>query len=51
MRVGIATKKKPSQVFAMIATATIAETTTKMLGILRLTKPIAGSKKYENLPI
>ena len=51
MRVGIATKKKPSQVFAMIATATIAETTTKMLGILKLTKAIAGSKKYENLPI
>ena len=45
MRVGIATKKKPSQVFAMIATATIAETTTKMLGITKLTKPIAGSKK------
>jgi hypothetical protein len=30
----------------MIATATIAATTTKMLGILRLTKPIAGSKNY-----
>jgi hypothetical protein len=45
LRVGIATKKKPSQVFAMIATATIAATTTKMLGITKLTRAIAGSKK------
>jgi len=37
-------KTKPSQVFAMIVSAMIAVTTTKMLGISRLTKVIAGSK-------
>jgi hypothetical protein len=42
------TKTKPSQVFEMTASAMTAETTTKMLGILRLTKPIAGSKNYGN---
>ena len=38
------TKKKPSQDGETIAKALIVATTTKMLGISRLTKAIAGSK-------